>query len=324
MDKVVTELPVLRLGLIGFAAPQQALLDSVLASMPTPLRWRLAELSQADAICANGARAIALADGSFQIGPSAAGAAPARIDLNASDRPLAFSIPLALRGFTAPATVDLTSSASIRAMLEKFEGWLRPMTVQFCLASRIVQERLDVRSTVFHVSVNGRLQAVVSPRNGMGVLPIADPAGLSNAVWARRPGTADDIPGHFIRAGLAEVMWQYAMRTTRDLLAPSLRSGLIYWCRAPQLPQRLFDDAHLMIVRELAHAPSTFAELALRTKLAEPVLARCVLALCIVGAVTLHKERASRAAEEAGGAVEHEEEMSSDRTVPAPLLPYWN
>ncbi|GAC1600163.1 MAG: hypothetical protein NVS3B2_02120 [Ramlibacter sp.] len=320
MDKPLVELPVLQLGLIGFSAAQQALFETALAVLRTRLPWRIAALARADAICVNGSRARALADGSLEVLASLAGVPPTRIDPNDSSRPVSFSLPLA-PGVVAGSSFDMASPASTRAMLEKFEGWLRPTSVQFCLASRIVQSRLDVGANVYHVTVDGRLVAVVSRRSGVGVLPIADPFHLEKAEWARRPGLANEIPGHFVQAGLSQVLWQYAMRTQRNLLPTYFRSGPIYWCRPPQLPQRLFSDSHLMIVRELAHAPISFADLAKRTALPEDVLSRDLAGLRIVGAVTHDRKQAQRAAEIQGTARPAGRAALSDMTAPAPLAP---
>ncbi len=306
------------------------MLETALVVLRTRLRWRLVALDEADAVCVNGSRVTQLPDGSLQVAPSAQGAAPMRFDPAHSDRPMSYTLPLA-PGVKAPGTFDMASPASTRAMLEKFEGWLRPLAIQFCLASRIVQERLDV-SSVYHVTVDGRLVAVVSRRTGVGVLPIADPSHLAGALWARRPGPADEIPGHFVQVGLGQVLWQYAMRTSRNLLPTYFRSGPIYWCRAPQLPQRLFGDSHLMIVRELAQAPTTFAELAQRTGLPEPLLSRDLAGLRIVGAVTHDRKQALRVrmeppARRAGALALSRRrsrpvaEAADDMTAPAPLVP---
>lgn len=328
-DHPTVEFPVLRLGLLGFSPAQAAILETALVVLRTRLRWRLVALDEADAVCVNGSRVAPLPDGSLQVAPSAPGAPPMRFDPAHSDRPMSFTLPLA-PGVGADSTFDMASPASTRAMLEKFEGWLRPVAIQFCLASRIVQERLDV-SSVYHVSVDGRLVAVVSRRSGVGVLPIADPFHLVNALWARRPGPADEIPGHFVQVGLGQVLWQYAMRTTRNLLPTYFRSGPIYWCRAPQLPQRLFDDSHLKIVRELVQAPTTFAELGRRTGLTEAVLSRDLAGLRIVGAVTHDRKQALRVRMEspmrggsAPGSTRHGRPpaaVADDMTAPAPLMP---
>lgn len=341
MDKFPAELPVLRLGLLGFSAAQRAMLETALVVLPTRLRWCVTALDEADAVCVNGSRVAVLPDGSLLVRASEPQAQPLQIDPDHSDRPMAFTLPLA-PGMMAASTFDMASPASTRAMLEKFEGWLRPMTVKFCLAAHIVQARLDVASTVYHVSVDGRLVAVVSRRTGVGVLPIADPFHLHAALWARRPELADEIPGHFIQTGLSQVMWQYAMRTTRNLLPTNLRSGPIYWCRAPQLPQRMFGDSHLMIVRELAREPVSFAQLGRRTGLSEAILSRDLAGLRIVGAITHDRKQALRLAIDPAGKAGSSRERrasqvqsagsprrtrpeaeiaASDMTAPAPLAP---
>lgn len=342
MDKLPAELPVLRLGLVGFNPAQQALFETALVVLRTRLRWCVTPLTDADAVCVNGSRVVALPDGSIQVASCSPRVPPLRVHLDDSSRPVAFTLPWALEGISQASTFDMASPASTRAMLEKFEGWLRPMAVQFCLASRIVQERLDVNATVHHVSVDGRLVAIVSRRNGVGVLPIADPFRLEAALWARRPGPADEIPGHFVHAGLSHVLWEYAMRTTRNLLPAACRSGPIYWCRAPQLPQRMFSDSHLLIVRELAQSPVSFAELQRRTGLSEAVLARDLAGLRIVGAVTHDRKQALRAAMPpatgAGRSVQGSGRpaamagrrnrpvsgaAANDMTAPAPLVPQY-
>lgn len=340
MEKLTPELPVLRLGLLGFNPAQQALFETALAVLRTRLRWCLVPIEEADALCVNGSRTTALPDGSLQIAASGPGTVAIRIDPTDPSRPLAFTLPLELPGVSAASTFDMASPASTRTMLEKFEGWLRPIAIQFCVASRIVQTRLDVSSTVYHVSFDGRLVAIVSRRSGIGVLAIADPARLEGAVWARRPELADEIPGHFVQAGLSQVLWEYAMRTTRDLLPAYFNSGPIYWCRPPQLPQRLFRNSHLMIVRELAHAPISFDALARSTGLPESVLARNLAALRLVGSITHDKKRALRASAQlttnaarsvegplsepfvvALGPRQTARSPADDKTAPAPLVP---
>ncbi|MDQ6880661.1 MAG: hypothetical protein M3150_00995 [Pseudomonadota bacterium] len=319
MEKHPVELPALRLALVGFSPAEQEVLAMALANIRTGMPWSQSSLADADAMFASGRGAVSYPGGLVQINPGLAGARPLLLDINDTNRPLAFSLPLDASGFLSANTFDVRKPESIRAMLVQFTGWLRPLAVKFWLASRIVQERLDLSSTVYHVSIEGRLQAVVSRRNGVGVLPIADPAQLPGAVWARRPGPADEIPGHFVRTPLTEVLWQYAMRTTRDLLPTYFRSGPVYWCRAPQLPQGLFRDSHLMIVRELAHAPATFAELGRRTGLVEAVLARDLAALRITGAVTHDRKQALKTTGQLPDKSPHA--VLADKTAPAPLTP---
>ncbi len=293
METAPIELPSLRLALVGFSPAEQEVLTMALQQVRLGLPWRHSSVAEADAMFASGQRAVGRPGGMVEISPGVTGVGPILLDLNASDRPLAFSGTAPPPGFPGHPVFDLKKPESIRAMLVQFTGWLHPMAVRFWLASRIVQQRLDLVSTVYHVSIDGRLQAVISRRNGIGVLPITDPGRLADAIWARRPGLADGIPGHFVQAPLPEVLWQYAMRTTRDLLPTYFRSGLIYWCRAPQLRQWMFKDSHLMIVRELAAAPAGFGDLRRRTGLADEILARDLAALRIVGAVTQERKQAA-------------------------------
>ena len=322
------ELPALGLGLAGFAQAQQDILTEALAHFNSGMRWHVTKLSHADAWCANGSGVSLLEDGSLQIASGAGGTRPLRLDLDQADRPIAFSLPLAT-GLKTVVTFDPKSQAGIKKVLDRFEGWLRPMTVQFCLASHIAQENLDINTGVYHVSVQGRLLAVVG-RGGAGVLPIANPADLVQAVWARRPGFADDIPRHFLRIGFPQLMWQYAMRTTRDVLPVRFRTGLIYWRAPPQLPHRLLNDSHLILARELAHAPVTFRDLGPRTGLSDAQLARNLGALYVVGAITTDRRRAAshstgaekaRGKQIAAGTSPGEGASTMDSTAPAPFHP---
>jgi hypothetical protein len=177
-------------------------------------------------------------------------------------------------------------------VLQQLEGWLRPLMMQFYLASHIVDKNLDLRSGVFHVSVNGKLYAMVSLRSGIGVWPIADPTDLRHAIWSHRPDSADAIPNYFVRTDYSQLIWQYATRTRRDCLPPHYRTSQLFLRRPPRLPMRLLNDPSLLLVRELGFMPGTLAELALRTGIAGAQLARHLGALYMVGAITADPKRA--------------------------------
>lgn len=323
MQSNATELPHLRLGTAGFDDAQLARLQDGLSRATSGMDWRLGGLETADAWCLNGARTMILADGGLQVS-SASGPFTVRIRAGEGERPIVFATPATAQLAESCETFDLDSLSGTRAMLEKLEGWLRPAAIRFWLGWQIMQRRPDLSDSVFHVSVNGRMVAVVS-RLGVGVLPIADPLRLHQAVWARRPLEAGEIPSHYLRCGLAEVLWTYAMRTDRALMPPSLRAGAIHWRGAPPLPQRLFADAHLLIARELAQAPATFEELRGRTGLADADLARALAALRIVGAIVSQRKWAARATDRPARRVPANrialaaERPWSEKTAPAPL-----
>ena len=286
------DVPVLRLGLAGFAPDEEALLCVQLArrAAERQMIWQLAPLAEADAWCVSGARLRRLPDGSWRIMPVRVFDQPLHINPEQLDWPVAFSSP-APTHFQSAHQFDLDCPASIQLLLERLEGWLRPTMMQFHLAEHIVNGGVDLTAGVYHVTVQGKLYAVVSRRGGVGVWPLADPAHMAQAVWNRRPGAADALPGTFVRTSVAETMWQYATRTTRDCLPRHYRRRRLYLRRPPQLPPRLLSDRCLLLVRELERAPATFNELLARTGTPDGLLARQLAGLHMVGAVTANEDR---------------------------------
>jgi hypothetical protein len=289
-----TELPVLRLALAGFTAAEQAFLNAALAARASHSQtsWQLAPLAEADAWCVNGARVQRLPDGVLRILPGLPSGRSMRIHPDEIDWPIAFSTPLSSAGFDPAFTFEADSAESIESVLKLLEGWLRPLMVQFYLASQIVEQELDLRSGVFHVSVHGKLYAIVSLRSGIGVWPIADPGELGHAIWSHRPKSADAIPNTFVRTDYSQLMWQYATRTTRDCLPPHYRTKQLFLRRPPRVPMRLLNDPSLLLVRELEFMSGTFADLAQRTGMAGARLSRHLGALYMVGAITADPKRA--------------------------------
>jgi hypothetical protein len=291
---LIADRPVLRLGLAGFNSAEQAHLNAALAARADryQMNWQLSSLGDADAWCVNGAHVLGLPDGTLRITPGLPSGRSIRINPADIDWPVAFSMPLDVPGFKPAYLFQPQSPESVGSVLTQLEGWLRPLMVQFHLASHIIAKDLDLRSAVFHVNVNGKLYAVVSRRVGIGVLPIADPAEMPNAVWSHRPGMADTIPNHFIRTDFSQLMWQYATRTSRECLPHHYHTRPLYLRRAPRLPMRLLNDASLMLVSELSNAPGTIKELAQRTGMDEADLARHLGALYMVGSITADPTRA--------------------------------
>ena len=285
------ELPILRLGLAGFSLQQEERLGAALERSGSAL-WHLGKFADADAWCVNGARVQVLPDGTVRIAPGVPGGRSLHLDLHDVDRPIAFSLPLGTRQLEPLFTFDAESQRGVAVVLEKFEGWLRPQMAQFCLASRILEQETVLGTGVHHVSINGRLIAVVDMRGEIGVLPTAGPLDFDDAIWHRRPAGAV-IPEHFVRIGLSQLMWQFAQRTARDVLPQRYREETMYFRRPPRLPQRLLSDSHLLLLRELACAPADFADLQQRTGLGSVAMARDLSALYFVGAITTNPKRAA-------------------------------
>jgi hypothetical protein len=292
-DHSVAELPVLRLGLAGFAQDEEAALCVELAWRATERRmvWQVGPLGDADAWCVNGSRLRRLPDGTWRIAPAHSSERSVRINPDEVDWPIAFSMPAGPPDLEASYRFELDSPESIQSLLEQLEGWLRPVMLQFSLASHIVHRNVDLTSGVYHVTVNGKLYAMVSRRGGIGVWPIANPMHLGEAIWYRRPDAADAIPATFMHVPLAEAMWQYATRTMRDCLPPHYRRKRLYLRRPPPLPLRMLSNRALLLVRELTRSPGTFTELLQRTAIPGAELGRLLAALYMVGSVTANANR---------------------------------
>ena len=287
------ELPVLRLGLAGFSNEQQDKLGAILARVAGPaLAWEIGKLADADAWWISGARAQLLPGETLRVTPASPTDRSLQLHLPDIDRPVAYSTPLACAALAPAYTFDPASAASITAVLEKFEAWLSPLTAQFSLASHVVEHQGALGNGSFGVLAGGRMIAVVHMRGEIGVLPGAGPAEFEDAEWRRCPSSAV-IPEHFCRTDLSQLMWQYTLRTGRDLLPRHYRSGPLYFRRPPRLPHRVLRDSHLLLMRELAAGPASFEALKERTGLHPLQLARDLAALYFVGSITANPKRAA-------------------------------
>lgn len=318
------ELPVFHLGFGGFSPGQQQLFGEAIQRASGPTQWLTGELAGADAWWVNGARLQLLGEQRVRVGPGCPSDKSLQLYLPDIDRPVAFSQPISCPGFQPALTFDPASQAGINAVLEKFDAWLSPLTAQFCLASHIVEHQSALGPGLFDVSLDGSLVAVVDMKGEIGVVPNIGPADFEQSVWHRR-ADALPIPQSFLRTTLSQLIWQYAVRTQRDVLPPHYRSGLLYFRRPPRLPQRMLKDSHLLILRELAREPTCFETLLQRTALGDAALSRDLAALYFVGAVTANPKRAGinqrlRAPAQADqGAGSRSGIPSQPDTVPPPL-----
>ncbi len=286
------ELPVLRLALAGFSIEQQRAVGDALRGLGEATVWELATLDSADAWWLNGARVQILDRERIRVASGTPSGHALQLHLPDVDRPVGFAQPLPLR-FKPLYSFDATSSASMNAVLHKFEAWLAPVTAQFCLAAHIVEHQSALGSGVFELRLNGDLLAVVDMQGEVAVRGTAGPADFEGAVW-RRQTVPMEIPEQFVHTSLSQLMWQYAMRTQRDALPSHYRTGLIYFRRAPRVTQRLLKDSHLLLMRQLSVAPAAFRELQRLCGQDEVHLARDLASLYFVGSITSNPKRAAR------------------------------
>jgi hypothetical protein len=288
------ELPILRIGLAGFSLEQQEQLSQMLpAASPNGLTWEFARFGEADAVWINGGRSQLLADGVLRVASGVPSGRSVQIHLADVDRPIAFARPLPQQ-LEAELTFDLADPESVSEMLGRLEQWLRPLVAQFCVAAEILEQESALGSGVYHVHSAAGLLAVVDLRGEVGVLPTASPLDIENAMWTPRSREQAAIPGHFAKCSLSRLMWQYAVRTTRDVLPRRYRTDVLYFRRPPRLPQKMLRDSHLLLLRELACEPGSFNDLQQRTGLVGAQLAHALAALYLVGAITSNAKRASQ------------------------------
>lgn len=291
------ELPTLHLGLAGFTAQQQDLIRAMLETMPhRAVTWALAPLAEADAWWVNGARTQVNADGTLRINPGTPTARALHLELQDVDRPIGFALPLPAGRLEAACTFSLTRPDETLQALDRFTAWLRPMLAQFGLASAILDNQAALGGGTFQLFNGTTLVAVVDMRGDVGVVPTATVADFQDTIWRRVPTGGAGVPDHFAKMSLSQLMWHFAMRTKRDLLPAHYRTGLLYFRRAPRLPQRLLQDTHLLLLRELSVGCATMEELHVRSGMSIPALSRTLAALYIVGAITSNPKRAGKGA----------------------------
>jgi hypothetical protein len=290
------EQPVLWLGVAGFSPEQERRIDALLADQPAgwPL-WRRSRFADADAWWIHGANMRVLRDGTVKVAGPGERARGVQLNLEEVDRPVAFSTPLAHPEFEPMYSFDLDAEPSARAVLQQFEGWLRPLRAQFALGAQIIQRESTLRSGVYHVSHKANLLAIVDLQEWRaGLSPTARPVDFEDAQWEKRPDTANTPPERFVRCSLTQLMWTYAQRTSRDVLPERYRKSMIYFRRSPRVPLRMLQDSHLLLLRELSASPADFNSLLERTGLSPNRLARHLACLYFAGSITSSSGHAAR------------------------------
>ncbi|MCG2595331.1 hypothetical protein LZ009_21340 [Ramlibacter sp. XY19] len=288
------EVPVLRLGLAGFSeAQQRAAAEVIRLARSARAEWQIASFPDADAWWLEGSRTMVLPGAILRVQPGVPSGRSVQLALADVDRPVGFTLPLSTEGFQPAVTFDAANLQQSVAVLNQFANWLQNMLSQFCLASNLAEQQPALSSGSWEVLRGSDLLAVVDLRLGAAVAPGVGATDLADASWCIRDHGAVKIPAGFPRSSVSQLMWQYALRTTRDLLPPHYRQQPLYFRRPPKLPQRQLRDVHLLLLRELVAQPGLdFEQLQQATGLAQEPLARCLAALYVVGSITANPRRA--------------------------------
>ena len=278
--------PVMRMGLIGFKT--DAHLVTLLHGHKGLMKWDRGPFVEADALWVNGEHAQLVRQGFVRI-PSYDPKRPATLlNLTDFDRPVAFTLPLPSPNIQPPHMFDPGSPESVRAVFKKFEAWLLPLAAELAIARALAERRYQLTSAVYHLQFHGQLVGVIDLNGDVGLHPNLTPADAAAAEWGGRPAAAHEIPAHFSRTPISQIMWQYVMRTGEDLLPERYRHATIYFRGPPRVHQRLIRDTHMLCLSLLNAAPQTLPQLKEHTGLGQRELAQALGALYLAGSITTH------------------------------------
>lgn len=257
-------------------------------------RWRVTASGTSDLWIVNGKTAHGLGHGFVE----ARGPEPVRFRPAEMPHPVAFTEPLDASVSTSHR-FDAVSMHALNVQLTQLGRWLAPRIVQHALVAQLVANGASfTRSNVIAIRHGTRLLALVDFGGDTAVAPDAAPADLRGADWVLRERNTELIPPGFRVARTEQLLWHYANRSDQPPQLPPRYARLpIHLRRMPALQPREFSDAQLQVLRALAYAPHTFAELAQRCASNADALRRDLAALYLVGAITCDPGR-SRAARE--------------------------
>jgi hypothetical protein len=281
------ELPLLRLGLLGFTRVRANLAAArILAAKATRARWEVVPFEDAD-IWLIDSPSVTLDDnrGLRILNPDAPDS-PLTIYPHQSSRPVAFTQPL-------PANIDAVLSVALDDAydcaqgLNTFSDVLAKLCNHFALGEQMARRQSNLAENTYHLHFEGRLVAMVDvARWQASVSPDTRAIELSLASWRHRPNESQRFPSDFEVLSLERLMWVYASRVQDPPLPTAYLSSRIHLRRLSVLPQSWLHEDHMNLIGQLSQQPCTMAMLAQRTRLPFKRLNACLAALYYTGTVT--------------------------------------
>ena len=285
--------PVMRMGLVGFADEKQ--LRNLIATRNRNLQWERWPFIDADALWINGEHAQPLRGNMVRIPAAEAGKPATVLNLKEIDRPTAFTLPIGNGYFTPPLAFDPHKVDQVADARHQFEADLLDTAVELTLAAEIAARRHELASPSYHLTLRSKLVAVIGMSGEIGFTQQLSPYELAQADWAGRPAAGADIPSHFRRTTMAQVMWNHVMRNAHDLLPSRYRQGAFYWRRMPAVPAKWIREEHMMLISMLSTGPQTVQSLAAQTGFSEAAVAQMLAALYFGGSLTTDPRKAGPA-----------------------------
>jgi hypothetical protein len=285
------ELPLLRIGLLGFSRAKANLATArILAAtslrVPLRARWEVVPFEEADIWLIDSHSASLGDERSLRVLNPDAPDAPLTIYPHQSSRPVAFTQPL-------PSNIDAVLSVAVDDAfdcaqgLNTFSTALSKLCCHFALGEQVASRQSGLVEKTYHLHFEGRLVALVDLEHWqVGLAPDAGPMELAVASWRHRPNESQRFPQDFEVLSLERLMWVYASRTQSPSLPAAYLSSRIHLRRLSVLPQSWLHDDHMNLIGRLSQQPCTMAMLARHTQLPYKRLNACLAALYYTGTVT--------------------------------------
>lgn len=281
------ELPLLRLGLLGFDAAQTAQMQGYLQAAVTPSsQWEIVAFEDADLWLIHSSRVTRGDGGALVIANPASPQSPMTIDPRQASRPVAFTRPL-------PPTIDAVLSISLNdaydctKALNLFANAMVRLCNFFALGEQVASRQSGLVEGTYHLHFESKLVAIVDLLQWqVGLAPGVKPIELSLASWRHRPNEPRHLPVDFKAQPLERLMWVYASRTRTDRLPASYRTLPIHLRRLSVLPQSWLHHDHMNVITLVSHQPRTLEDLARLSHLPMARLCACLAALYYSGSIT--------------------------------------
>lgn len=285
------ELPLLRIGLLGFSRAKAATAAAQVGVATTArarvrARWEIVPFDQAD-IWLIDSQSVSLGDdrGLRIINPDAP-QSPLTIYPHQSSRPVAFTQPLP-GDIDAVLSVALDDAFDCAQGLNAFSDALCKLCCHFALGEQVASRQSGLVENTYHLHCEGRLVGMVDLAHWqVGLLPEAKPTELALASWRHRPNELQRFPSGFEVLALERLMWVFASRTQSPSLPAAYLSSRIHLRRLSVLPQGWLHDDHMNLIGRLSQQPCTMAMLARLTQLPYKRLNACLAALYYSGTIT--------------------------------------
>ncbi len=290
------ELPLLRLGLLGFNQQQTddatARVQSTTATAES--RWEVVSFEDADLWLINSPSVSAGASGGLHINNPEATHLPLTIYPEQSSRPVAFTQPLPAR-IDAVLSIQLDDAFDCAQGLRSFRHSLMGLCTHFALGEQVASRQSSLEKGIYHLQFEGRPVATVDlSRWLVSLQPLVRPIELSLASWRHRPGEGSHFsPGAEVLS-LERLMWVYASRTQTNSLPPGYLTQAIHLRRLSVLPQSWLHDDHMNLIGHLSQQPCSMALLARQTRLPLKRLCACLAALYYSGTITIDPRQVVR------------------------------